>query len=468
MATIEQNTKLFYEELNNNSNIDILLRLAKKGIFLYEPLFYNNKIKNSDYLIDISILSRQYFMINSKTQYERFFYIIEHYDEYNIFSLYMTKYNFVSLLIINEYFIKQLMNDNNENHIEVVLNYYSNTHILKILLKYNIISYNAYCLFGQRNLLFDDIRFEIYEYFYFNNVNYLLHKNSRSFNFDKLFFVLTFIIKYAYDINMLKYCVELIERFNIKLPSYLSHIYKIPLNFPINDLKLYSNKIYMPNYLILKHKNDNFENFINIIISDDILVDYIDTPDLIYQFQMFNELKRYGIDIDTIKKSDISIENAKNRDIQTTYYVNHFKLKKVEYKNRKSKKEKLISKCVLNDYNKVQNLLNDCNYIFTLDINFKKEIFLINISYIISLIHNKYNNFIIKYLTSFLYLDKNYTIVFENNEITFYYEGSTFSNNYFIKVLLNVPNKTFRTYINFKSIDLLSNNESIIRKIPFL
>jgi len=39
MNNFEKNTKLFYQELNNNCDPEILLKLAKEGICLYEPLF---------------------------------------------------------------------------------------------------------------------------------------------------------------------------------------------------------------------------------------------------------------------------------------------------------------------------------------------------------------------------------------------------------------------------------------------
>jgi len=71
MNNFEKNTKLFYEEINHNCDPDILLKLAKEGIFLYEPLLKYNKIKKYEYVVDISILSRQYFMIYK--QYHRLF-----------------------------------------------------------------------------------------------------------------------------------------------------------------------------------------------------------------------------------------------------------------------------------------------------------------------------------------------------------------------------------------------------------
>jgi len=73
MIEIEKNTNLFYKELNSTCDINKLLNFAKKGIFLYEPLFKYDKIKYHESVIDISLYSRQYFFIYNKKQYNRFF-----------------------------------------------------------------------------------------------------------------------------------------------------------------------------------------------------------------------------------------------------------------------------------------------------------------------------------------------------------------------------------------------------------
>jgi len=71
MENTEKNTKLFYKELKNNCDPKKLLNIAKQGIFLYSPLFKYEKIKYHENVVDISILSHQYFMIYTKKQYNR-------------------------------------------------------------------------------------------------------------------------------------------------------------------------------------------------------------------------------------------------------------------------------------------------------------------------------------------------------------------------------------------------------------
>ncbi|ORX88239.1 hypothetical protein BCR32DRAFT_298833 [Anaeromyces robustus] len=77
MIEIEENTKLFYKELNGSCNVKKLLEIAEKCFMLYEPLFEYDNIKNNEYVVDISLLGNQYFVINTIEQYNRFKYLIK-------------------------------------------------------------------------------------------------------------------------------------------------------------------------------------------------------------------------------------------------------------------------------------------------------------------------------------------------------------------------------------------------------
>jgi len=65
VEVFEENMKEFYKELNGKCNPDKLLEIAKRGIYLYEPLLKYEKIKNHVYVVDISMMAGQYFMINN-------------------------------------------------------------------------------------------------------------------------------------------------------------------------------------------------------------------------------------------------------------------------------------------------------------------------------------------------------------------------------------------------------------------
>jgi len=400
-------------------------------------------------------------MVNTESQYERFFDIIDKFDEYNIFSLYNNKNEISFFLVINEFFINKLVNDSNKHHIRTIFNSYRSKLILENLYKYNIIPFNVYYLFSKVSLV-ESKNFELFNFFYFDIESSLFKKVRRYISFDEIFYEVYIITNVAYDVKMLEYCVDLLERFNIKAPSYLSNYYKVPLNFPLNLLKYYTEKIFTSNCLTLCHKNKYFESLINIVLSDGKLNAHLDNSNKLFNFKPMEQLKRYEIDINTIKKTDFKISYKTEKIIQTYLISFNIEHENSEYNNPNSKEENLISKIILNNYYNVQKILKDYNSLFTFNINFKKELFLIHITFIISLIHNNYNKFIIKYLVSFLFLNRSITTIYEDNKIVFYYQTNTdyIFENYYINTLLDVPNKTFRSYINFKE-DVLLPNEYI-------
>ncbi|KAG4081675.1 hypothetical protein H8356DRAFT_1319905 [Neocallimastix lanati (nom. inval.)] len=62
--SFEENTKDFYDELNGECDPKRLLYIAEKGIFLKEPLFKYDKIKDNEYVVDISYLLEDFIKIN--------------------------------------------------------------------------------------------------------------------------------------------------------------------------------------------------------------------------------------------------------------------------------------------------------------------------------------------------------------------------------------------------------------------
>jgi len=454
MTTIEKNTELFYKELNGNCDVNNLLKIAKEGIFLYESLCKHDKLKNHDYVIDISILARQYFMINTETQYTRFFEIMKNFEKYNIFSIYENRYDCGKLIIINKFFINKLMEDKNEEHIFLIINSYSSILILKNLFKYNLINAKCFYFFITNCSRNHKITFEIIDYFYFNKNNYVFDKYRMSYSFNEIFALIERIIEIGYDINMLNYCVNLLEDYNVKMSSYCINNFKICLNFPLKTLQEFSNKIYMPNQFVLKHEDKYFETLINTVISDNVLYSYVNSPSFIYNIYNIDKIKRYNINLDKMKELKIKIENPKSVKLFKINCNSYYEFKKYKFYNSKSKNEKKFSKDILTNNIEVENILNDSNYIFTLDINFNKEVLLIQICYIISLIHNNYNKFIIMYLISFLKISR-YIFAYENNKIVIYCTNDEYINSYYYIALTDITHKVFRSYIEFKEVDNL-------------
>jgi len=111
VKSYEKNTEEFYKELNNDYCCpEKLLEIARQGIFLYESLCKNDKIKNHEYVIEISLLAGQNFMINNNKQYNRFKEIILSKTTIflNCVATPRVKYfkeNYSKLIIPNKFFI---------------------------------------------------------------------------------------------------------------------------------------------------------------------------------------------------------------------------------------------------------------------------------------------------------------------------------------------------------------------------
>ncbi|KAG4082197.1 hypothetical protein H8356DRAFT_970252, partial [Neocallimastix lanati (nom. inval.)] len=87
--------------LNSECDPEKLLYIAKKGIFLDEPLLKYEKIKNHEYVVDISIMGKQFYTINNKKQYNRLKFW---YNEIKIKKNKEITRNWVMMLFVN--FIK--------------------------------------------------------------------------------------------------------------------------------------------------------------------------------------------------------------------------------------------------------------------------------------------------------------------------------------------------------------------------
>ncbi|KAG4086227.1 hypothetical protein H8356DRAFT_1297965 [Neocallimastix lanati (nom. inval.)] len=118
----EENTKDFYKELNGECNPEKLLNIAEQGIFLKEPLFKYEKKKNHKYVVDISVISNQFFSINNIEQYNRLKYFFKEdyiYGKYHQVNYFWGKYS--PLIIINKYFIDKLLYEKDKEFLEKVV-----------------------------------------------------------------------------------------------------------------------------------------------------------------------------------------------------------------------------------------------------------------------------------------------------------------------------------------------------------
>ena len=129
----DEDIKAFYDEYNTGCNPENLLEIAKRGILLYEPL---NSLKLvHPYLVDISVLAHQNYMITNIDQYNRIKTLIasdQYNDAYNnslVFNLLIINKTFIDFYINDDEFIEYLLH-NDSNNLFVNYNYIRIIHKL--------------------------------------------------------------------------------------------------------------------------------------------------------------------------------------------------------------------------------------------------------------------------------------------------------------------------------------------------
>ncbi|KAL6631236.1 hypothetical protein U3516DRAFT_842475 [Neocallimastix sp. 'constans'] len=123
--------------------------------------------------LDISLMYKQYFKIYNDRQYDR---LIEKFERYESKNNTYNKNEYRQLVIINEYIIKKLVNDNNNSYILTLLNEYS--HIsLYCLLKYNYISYKIFDYFKCNEIFYSNFIFITFYIAYYLKRKYINLKN---------------------------------------------------------------------------------------------------------------------------------------------------------------------------------------------------------------------------------------------------------------------------------------------------
>ncbi|KAG4083262.1 hypothetical protein H8356DRAFT_1318916 [Neocallimastix lanati (nom. inval.)] len=429
--SFEENTKDFYDELNGECDPKRLLYIAEKGIFLKEPLFKYDKIKDNEYVVDISVISDQFFLINNNKQYNRLKYFFKEdryiYDKYR--HLTPSCNDYFSLIIINKYFIEKLLYEKDENFLNEVISTREN-YLLEDFIKINE-----------------------------NNIEDILRK---------------ILIESGKDINILNYCLDKVKRNNSKIKSIEG--YRVPMHYCFETLKYYSDELCIKNHLYLKCEDKYAEEFINVCFTDEFIRNF-------YHFNIeFQEKfsKKYNIDFKEIgeKFEVIDINKINTNENETNEnetnenetneneYINDIqgqliKIIDPQYKGKLSYIESyelnpgdinfdFINK-YLRNYKKIDRILKDPNYILNIDIviNNYTDCLIIKLCYLASLIHNKYSKFIIQVLI--FYDEYWHSISYRDDKIVFgNYSGGRYKYKFYIrkifKILMNTPHKLFNSY----------------------
>jgi len=170
------NTRAFYKEYENKCRPNKLLNISKRGIELYEPL-NSYKISHSN-LIDISLITKQLFVITNLNQYRAFIKNIKDSNENRKKNL--------DLLIYNWFITKYTINNTDiiKNHIinDVISPFWS--IIFYKAMTYNYIN-NDLFVFFKLLLFYNKMLIDlctIYDYFYFNRKILFLTDSKKYYN----------------------------------------------------------------------------------------------------------------------------------------------------------------------------------------------------------------------------------------------------------------------------------------------
>ncbi|ORX63476.1 hypothetical protein BCR32DRAFT_251569 [Anaeromyces robustus] len=175
-------------------------------------------------------------MINNDEQYKIFDLFLS--DEDSIDKIFeniseppfiSTESDYLKLIIPNKYFIdKYLFSDLCYESLFRIYNSKIIQEWVFYLYKYNYITRNDFVNFYYTKYYDMNLQFFLFEYFYYCNKKYLeelFEKSNIGLKFKILFNILS---KYSYDINILKYCADIVTEYtNINFsPNLIEKIFK--------------------------------------------------------------------------------------------------------------------------------------------------------------------------------------------------------------------------------------------------
>jgi len=249
-------------------------------------------------------------------------------------------------------------------------------------------------------------------------------------------------------------------------------IYRVPLLYPKDLLKFYSNKIFEPNKLYLQHENKEYEEFFNIVFSDEGLSkinSFRYGSDFNNYFKKYNILIKQHFEI-VYPNDTFNINQSMNDDMLLTrgdklnFYNNdlfHFEneINLIIFNNFSDESIKDIFYSFKQLYIKeedVINILKNPEYIIEKTKNKIENIIhyiLVNSCIIGSFIYNKNSYFIILLLVKIL----NYIIDVYYYDGTLRFNGtldiSDYDNYYDNEEVFRVPDYCLSTLMSVENID---------------
>jgi len=333
----DEDIKDFYDEYNTICNPTKLLEIAKRGILLYEPLD-SDKLQHP-YLVDISVLAHQNFMVSNIDHYNRFKTLIvcdQYNDEYihnNIFNLLIINKTFIDFFIFDNDFIEYLMNNiSSYNYIRIILKlveygYVEETVVHNLFLQG--ISPNSSFLTTINDRLSDDTGFDnSYEKDFDVNMNFCNIKNIVQ---DKDIFS-------TGEKDYVENCQELLVLQNFfYLNNRIDEILNVLNGCDLVDFEnLLNNEEYEDVLNLLLESQNNFKPYnlevLNKSQENTLLLDNINDINMIYLFDTKpNILKKFNMQ-SSFNKFPVSFP-IKIMQKYSHVFVNYINKNNFEYQN---------------------------------------------------------------------------------------------------------------------------------------
>jgi len=259
-------------------------------------------------------MNDQFFIIYNDSQYNKFMNYLKNGDLQKVIYPFYYFYSY-DLLIINKFFIDKLLAETDED----ILTKYTKCMKLNILLYYifkykKINSINLF-QFGYLDLHYKDVLYVLFrEYFYLNEK----HDIDKVTNYVNENTFISYIYGlFGRDINVINFILNKYE--NIK-NRICENFLRVPLNLSLNLKKEYSKKLFKPNTLHFINDNKEYEDFVNLVFSDNGLYK-VSLP----VFDKENYFNKYNIDISHIKKENIlNFKNFKPTYSPSCYSIDFF------------------------------------------------------------------------------------------------------------------------------------------------
>jgi len=357
------------------------------------------------------------------------------------------------------FFLNRLLQETKEFLLETVISSYDSNYLLRFLHQFKKVSDPLFTLFNKKaNTTF----FDFINFFYFGIDSRLFSWEPTTMDqLDRSHFeeMANIIGKFGYDIQMLNYLVKQLKQYHHVLPITKTTIFRVPLTFPLTTLQYYTDKIYEPNVMKFQHDHPYIETFFNTVFTDTYfnLTHHHGGKLFFSRLKSSPMLTRYGLNNIENISGNYHLQNQEEYEIQQELLGISQRLDTMELtepeEDPMDDEEDLIQ--LLNNDEKLNQLLMDPDSIFSLQQDMDRlsnnktlKLNLLYVCYLIAIIHQKSNIFIIYLLTKIL--NETLMVQYRKNKLIIYCDSNCESDMKLCQILNSIPHDLFRSYFLFK------------------